>query len=249
MNILITGAGKRIGKEIAINFAKNGATIILHYNRSKKDAEKTKKEISQYSKAILIKANLENSNSVKKLFLSAKKQVGKIHHLINCASLFENDDLLKFNEKNWDKHLNINAKAPIILMSHFANQKINSIDNLTITNILDQRVFKLTPHFFSYTISKLILFNITKTAAMRLAPKIRVNAIAPGPVVKNSRQTKEHFKKQYSNTLLGKQVDKREIFNACKFFIENKSITGQSFAIDSGQSLNWQTKDLINVNE
>ena len=103
MNILITGAGKRIGKEIAINFAKNGATIILHYNRSKKDAEKTKKEISKHSKAILIKANLENSNSVKKLFLSAKKQVGKVHHLINCASLFENDDLLKFNEKNWDK--------------------------------------------------------------------------------------------------------------------------------------------------
>ena len=249
MNILITGAGKRIGKEIAINFAKHGATIILHYNRSKKDAEKTKKEISQFSKAILIKANLENSNSVKKLFLSAKKKVGKIHHLINCASLFENDDLLKFNEKNWDKHLNINAKAPVILISHFANQKFSSIDNLTVTNILDQRVFKLTPHFFSYTVSKLILHNLTKTAAMRLAPKIRVNAIAPGPVIKNSRQTKAHFKKQYSNTLLKKQVNKREIFNACKFFIENKSITGQSFAIDSGQSLNWQTKDLININE
>tara|TARA_B100000989_G_scaffold144627_1_gene107718 strand:- start:5397 stop:6146 length:750 start_codon:yes stop_codon:yes gene_type:complete len=249
MNMLITGAGKRIGKEIAVNFAKNGATIILHYNRSRKDAEKTKKEISQFSRVVLIKANLENSNSVKKLFLTAKKKVGKIHHLINCASLFENDDLLKFNEKSWDKHLNINAKAPIILISHFANQKITSIDNLTVTNILDQRVFKLTPHFFSYTVSKLILYNLTKTAAMRLAPKVRVNAIAPGPVIKNSRQTKEHFKKQYLNTLLKKQVNKREIFNACKFLIENKSITGQSFAIDSGQSLNWQTKDLININE
>ena len=249
MNILITGAGKRIGKEIAINFAKNGATIVLHYNHSKKEAKKTEKEISKYSRAVLIKANLENSNSVKKLFLTAKKKVGKIHHLVNCASLFENDDLLKFDEKNWDKHLNINAKAPIILISHFANQKFNSIDNLTVTNILDQRVFKLTPHFFSYTISKLILYNLTKTAAMRLAPHIRVNAIAPGPVIKNSRQTKAHFKKQYSNTLLKRQVNKREIFNACKFFIENKSITGQSFAIDSGQSLNWQTKDLININE
>ena len=249
MNILITGAGKRIGKEIAINFAKNGATIILHYNRSKKDAEKTKKEISKYSKVILIQSNLKNSKSVKKLFLMAKKKVGKIHHLINCASLFENDDLLKFNEKSWDKHLNINAKAPAILIANFANQKFSLIDNLTITNILDQRVFKLTPHFFSYTISKLILFNLTKIAAMRLAPKIRVNAIAPGPVIKNFRQTKAHFKKQYLNTLLKKQVNKREIFNACKFFIENRSITGQSFAIDSGQSLNWQTKDLININE
>jgi len=100
MNILITGAGKRIGKEIAINFAKLGANIILHYNNSKTEANSTKKEIDKYGKAILIKANLENSKSVKKLFSDAKKELGKIHHLINCASLFENDDLLKFNEKS-----------------------------------------------------------------------------------------------------------------------------------------------------
>ena len=237
MNILITGASKRIGKEIAIEFAKNGANIILHY------------EISKYSKALLIKANLEKPLEVKKLFKSAKQKVGKIHHLVNCASLFENDDILNFNEKSWDKHLNTNAKAPAILISNFARQKFNKSENLTITNILDQRVFKLTPHFFSYTVSKLILFNMTKTSAMRFAPNIRVNAIAPGPVIKNTRQSKSHFKKQYSNTLLKKQVDKKEIFNACKFFIENKSITGQTIAIDSGQSLNWQTKDLINVHE
>ena len=90
---------------------------------------------------------------------------------------------------------------------------------------------------------------MTKTAAMRLAPKIRVNAIAPGPVIKNTRQSTKHFKKQYLNTLLKKQVDKKEIFNACNFFIQNQSITGQSIAIDSGQSLNWQTKDLINIHE
>ena len=249
MNILITGAGKRIGKEIAINFAKLGANIILHYNNSKTEANNTKKEIDKYGKAILIKANLENSKSVKKLFSDAKKKLGKIHHLINCASLFENDDLLKFNEKSWNKHININAKAPAILISNFANQKLQSKDNPTITNILDQRVFKLTPYFFSYTVSKMILFNLTKTSAMRLAPKIRVNAIAPGPVIKNSRQSESHFKKQYQNTLLKKQVNKKEIFSACKFFIENQSITGQSIAVDSGQSLNWQTKDLINVHE
>lgn len=249
MNILITGAGKRIGKEIAKNFAKEGANIVLHYNKSKREAEKTKREISKYSKAIIIKSNLENSKSVKKLFNEAKQKFGKIHHLINCASLFENDDLIKFSEKSWDKHLNINAKAPAILMSSFSNQKFKHDDNPTITNILDQRVFKLTPYFFSYTVSKLILLNLTKTSAMRLAPKIRVNAVAPGPVIKNSRQSESHFKKQYLNTLLKKQVNKKEIFNACKFFIENKSITGQSIAIDSGQSLNWQTKDLINIHE
>ena len=147
MNILITGAGKRIGKEIAVGFAKQGANIILHYNKSKIDAENTKKNISKYSKAILIKANLEKYESVKKLFHDAKK-VGKIHHLINCASVFENDDILKFNEKSWNKHLDTNAKAPAILISNFANQKLNKSENATITNILDQRVFKLTPYFF-----------------------------------------------------------------------------------------------------
>ena len=118
MNILITGAGKRIGKEIAVGFAKQGANIILHYNKSKIDAENTKKNILKYSKAILI-SEFEKYQSVKKLFNDAKKKVGKIHHLINCASVFENDDILKFNEKSWNKHLDTNAKAPAILISNF----------------------------------------------------------------------------------------------------------------------------------
>ncbi|MDC1148722.1 SDR family oxidoreductase [Pelagibacteraceae bacterium] len=169
--------------------------------------------------------------------------------MINCASLFENDDLTKFNEKMWNNHINVNAKAPAILMSEFAKQKFQKGKNFSIINILDQRVFKLTPFFFSYTVSKMILFNITKTAAMRLAPNIRVNGIAPGPVIKNARQSNLHFKKQYKNTLLKKQVNKKEISNACQFLIENQNITGQIIAVDSGQSLNWQTKDLININE
>ena len=245
MNILITGAGKRIGKDIAINFAKLGVNIILHYNNSKTEANNTKKEIDKYGKAILIKANLENSKSVKKLFSDAKKKLGKIHHLINCASLFENDDLLKFNEKSWNKHININAKAPAILISNFANQKLQSKDNPTITNILDQRVFKLTPYFFSYTVSKMILFNLTKTSAMRLAPKIRVNGIAPGPTIKNQRQSEKHFKKQYLATPLKRQVGVEQICNAVDFFIKNISITGQVLAIDSGQNLNWKTPDVM----
>ena len=249
MNILITGAGKRIGKEIALSFSKEGANIILHYNKSKIDAEKTAKEIKKFSKCHMIKGDLNSLRSVKNIFTTAKKKFGSVNHLINCASLFENDDLVKFNEKSWNKHLNINAKAPAILISEFSKQKMKSNENFSIINILDQRVFKLTPYFFSYTISKLILFNMTKIAAMRLAPNIRVNAIAPGPVIKNYRQSNIHFIKQYKNTLLKKQVDKKEIFNACKFLIKNKSITGQSIAIDSGQSLNWETKDSINIHE
>ncbi len=249
MNVLITGASKRIGKEIAINFAKRGYDIILHYNKSKTEAKKTAKEIEKFTKCLVIKGDLNSTKSTTNIFKIAKKKFGTIYHLINCASLFENDDLKNFNEKSWNNHININAKAPAILISEFSKQKLNNKKNYSIINILDQRVFKLTPYFFSYTISKIMLFNMTKTAAMRLAPNIRVNAIAPGPVIKNIRQSKSHFKKQFQNTLLKKQVDKKEIFNACKFLIENKSITGQSIAVDSGQSLNWETKDLINIYE
>ena len=127
-----------------------------------------------------------------------------------------------------------NSKKPILYSK-----------NNNIINIIDQRVFKLTPYFFSYTISKTGLYTLTKTSAMNFAPKIRVNGIAPGPTIKNQRQTEKHFKKQYLATPLKKQVDVNEICNAVDFFIKNSSITGQVLAIDSGQNLNWQTPDVI----
>ena len=121
--------------------------------------------------------------------------------------------------------------------------------NNNIINIIDQRIFKLTPFFFSYTLSKTGLYTLTKTSAMSLSPNIRVNGIAPGPTIKNKRQTDKHFKKQYLATPLRQQVDVKEICNAVDFFIKNSSITGQVIAIDSGQSLNWQTPDIINGKE
>ena len=248
-NILITGASKRIGKELAINFAKKGFGIILHYNKSKKEAENTAKQINKFSKCFLIKGDLSKTKDVKSIFTKAKKNSKKIHHLINCASMFEKDDLRSFDEKKWNKHININSKAPALLISLFSKQKFAKNEKPSIINLLDQRVYKLTPYFFSYTLSKLILFNMTTTGAMRLAPKIRINAVAPGPVIKNSRQTMSHFKKQYKNTLLKKQVNIKEIFNTCDFLIRNESITGQTIYVDSGQRLNWQTKDLINIYE
>ena len=121
--------------------------------------------------------------------------------------------------------------------------------NNNIINIIDQRVFKLTPYFFSYTISKTGLFTLTKTSAMSLAPKIRVNGIAPGPTIKNQRQSEKHFRKQYLATPLKRQVDVEQICNAVDFFIKNISITGQVLAIDSGQNLNWQTPDIMEGKE
>ena len=125
----------------------------------------------------------------------------------------------------------------------------NRVKNNNIVNIIDQRVYKLTPYFFSYTISKTGLYTLTKTSAMSLAPNVKVNGIAPGPTIKNKRQSDKHFKNQYLSTPLKRQVDVKEICNAVDFLIKNSSITGQVLAIDSGQSLNWQTPDILRGKE
>ena len=152
-----------------------------------------------------------------------------------------------FNKKKWQAHFDINLKAPAILSSYFSKQK--KIKNGNIINIIDQRIFKLTPYFLSYTLSKAGLHTLTKVLAMRFAPKIRVNAIAPGPVMRNHRQSKLHFKKQFKNTLLQKKVEISDICNSIEFIINNKSTTGHTIPIDSGQSMAWQTPDLINIKE
>ena len=163
--------------------------------------------------------------------------------LINNASLFENDKLENFKTDSWEKHISTNLRAPALLSKEFSKNIKGGNNN--IINLIDQRVFKLTPYFFSYTISKTGLYTLTKTSAISLAPNIRVNGIAPGPTIKNKRQSEKHFKKQYLATPLKKQVDVEEICNAVDFFIKNRSITGQVLAIDSGQSLNWQTPDIL----
>ena len=160
---------------------------------------------------------------------------------------FENDKLENFTTKSWGRHLRTNLRTPALLSKEFAKNVRGKNNN--IINIIDQRVFKLTPYFFSYTISKTGLYTLTKTSAMSLAPAIRVNGIAPGPTIKNKRQSKQHFRKQYLATPLKKQVEVDEICNAVDFLINNKSITGQVIAIDSGQNLNWQTPDIMESKE
>ena len=167
--------------------------------------------------------------------------------LNNNASLFENDKLENFSLDSWENHISTNLKAPATLSKSFSKNVRGKNNN--IINIIDQRVFKLTPFFFSYTLSKTGLYTLTKTSAMSLAPNIRVNGIAPGPTLKNKRQSEKHFKKQYLATPLKRQVEVEQVCNAVDFFIKNKSITGQVIALDSGQSLNWQTPDIMQGKE
>ena len=242
--IIITGAATRMGAAIAKKLSRSGVEIVIHYNKSKTNAEKLQKElIKNKSKVYLVKGDLSKEKDLKKIIKFAKSKMKYFDCLINNASLFENDNLKNFTSKSWDKHLDVNLKAPAYLIKEFAKNTKGKNNN--IINIIDQRVFKLTPFFTSYTLSKTGLYTLTKTSAMSLAPNIRVNGIAPGPTIKNKRQSDRHFKKQYLATPLKQQVQIKDICNAVDFFIKNRSITGQVLAIDSGQNLNWQTPDVI----
>ncbi len=242
-NLLITGAATRVGKAIAIRFAERGWNIAIHYFRSSSNARKLKKIIEQrWVKATLIKADLKNPKQVEKILPLAKRRLGTIDCLINNAALFEKDDILNFTTKSWNDHLNINLFAPAILTKQFAKQASKkNISN--IINIIDQRIFNLTPFFMSYTISKSGLQTLTKTMAMRLGPNIKVNGIAPGPTIKSKRQTDKHFKNQVKSTLLKQSVHLDDICNAIELLIENNSITGQIIAVDSGQNLSSNSKN------
>ena len=246
--IIITGGATRIGAAIAKKLSGPGKEIIIHYNKSKQKAENLKNELSKnQTKIFLVKGDLSKEKDVNKIVKFAKSKLKYFDCLINNASLFENDKIENFTTNSWGRHLRTNLRTPALLSKEFAKNIRGKNNN--IINIIDQRIFKLTPFFFSYTISKTGLFTLTKTSAMSLAPNIRVNGIAPGPTLKNKRQSDKHFKKQYLATPLKKQVDVNEICNAIEFFIRNSSITGQVISIDSGQSLNWQTPDIMKGKE
>jgi len=246
--IIITGGATRIGAAIAKKLSGLGIEIVIHYNKSKSNAEKLKKELSKNgTKIYLVKGDLSVEKDINKIVKFAKSKLKYFDCLINNASLFENDKLENFTTDSWGRHLRTNLRAPALLSKEFAKNIRGKNNN--IINIIDQRVFKLTPYFFSYTISKTGLYTLTKTSAMSLAPNTRVNGIAPGPTIKNKRQSAKHFKKQYLATPLKRQVDVEQICNAVDFFIKNRSITGQVISVDSGQSLNWQTPDIMESKE
>jgi len=246
--IIITGGATRIGAAIAEKLSGPRKEIIIHFNKSKSKAENLKKKLSKKgTKVYLIKGDLSVEKDVNKIVKFSKSKLKYFDCLINNASLFENDKIENFTTESWGKHLRTNLRTPALLSKEFAKNIRGKNNN--IINIIDQRVFKLTPYFFSYTISKTGLYTLTKTSAMSLAPNIRVNGIAPGPTIKNKRQSEKHFKRQYMATPLRRQVDVEQICNAVDFFIKNRSITGQVISVDSGQSLNWQTPDIMRGKE
>ena len=243
---LVTGAGKRIGRALALKLAEKNFDVAVHYRSSSADADDVVDKIKKSGgNAVSVKADLTSEKETASLINAANEALGPLSLLVNSASLFENDDIDTMTRESWNKHMEANMRAPLKLTQDFVAQAAAGANNL-IVNIVDQRVLKLTPQFLSYTASKIGLYYLTKTLAQSLGPKgIRVNAIGPGPVLKNPRQSDEDWKKQNEATILGHGATPDEIAEALLYLISAKSVTGQMIAVDGGQHLVWQTPDVL----
>ena len=245
---LVTGAAKRIGRTIALDLAAHGWAIAVHYNSSPEEAEETRDAIRGIgAKAEMVRGDLRDTGTLAGLLGAAQQALGPITCLINNASVFDQDDIATMTPESWEVHIAVNLRAPLFLSQSFA-AALPADEHGAIINLIDQRVRKLTPHFFSYTVSKAALWTATRTLAQALAPRIRVNAVAPGPTLPNVRQGVEKFARESSATLLGRGPQPEEIAAAVRFILDAPSLTGQMIAVDSGQHLVWRTPDVVDGN-
>ena len=242
---LVTGAARRVGAAIARHLANEGHKVILHARKDDENLQATLAVIqADGNDASMVLADLADRDAVADLILRASEIAGApIDLLVNNASTFENDDLWTATHDSWDFHMKVNLEAPFFLSQQFAAALPPENAGL-IVNIIDQRVWKLNPTFMTYTVSKSALWTLTQTMAQALAPRIRVNAIGPGPVFTSIHQTDDSFAAEAGNVPLGKGPDAKEIARAVSFLLETPSMTGQMMALDGGQHLAWQTPDL-----
>jgi len=241
---LVTGAAKRLGRAIALDLARHGWSIALHYNSSEKEARATAADAATTGvKVALLKADLGRESETATLVERAAAELGPLTALINSASLFENDDWYSVTRESWDKHMEVNLRAPFVLAQAFA-QQVPRDETGAIVNLIDQRVLKPTPQFLSYSLSKSGLYWLTTTLAQALAPRVRVNAVGPGPTMVNARQSQADFARQREATVLGRGAEPQDVCDAVRYLLEASSVTGQMIAVDGGQHLIWQTPDV-----
>ncbi len=236
--VLVTGAGHRIGQAIAVFLSQNGHPTAIHYNRSKEAAEKTAENINQIGgKAVAVKANLLEESETSELIERANNALGEeISILVNNASRFEHDCALSVSKESWELNLQTNLRAPFVLSQNLARQ-IRRGNGGCIVNILDQRIWRLTGDFTSYTLSKSALWTLTRTLALALAPDVRVNAVGPGPTLASIHQNEETFAVEVRSLPLQRGPSLGEIAACVKFIIDSPSMTGQMIALDGGQHL------------
>ena len=236
---LVTGAARRIGRALALAAADAGYDVAVHHRDSAEDAEATAAAIREKGvRAAVIAFDLADNPG--RLIEQAQAALGPVTLLVNNASVFLDDTLETLTREHWDAHMEANLHAPVALTQAFAAQGAEGL----VVNIVDQRVWRPNPQFFSYSLSKAGLWWATRTMAQALAPRIRVNAIGPGPTLPSIHQSAEDFEAEAANILLERRVTPDEIAAALRYLIDAPLVTGQMIAVDGGQHLGWKTPDI-----
>jgi NAD(P)-dependent dehydrogenase (short-subunit alcohol dehydrogenase family) len=236
---LVTGGARRIGRALSLALAADGFTVAVHHHRSHDAADKVVARIcNNGGKAVALAADLGDEGAVRELLPRAQQTLGPIGCLVNNAAVFAADTVETVTPESWELHLGVNLRAPFVLIQDFAKRLPNSAGGVVV-NLLDQRVWSLTPYFVSYTLSKAGLWTLTQTMALALAPRIRVNGIGPGPALPSLRQSAEAFAGQCATMPLRRGTGPQEIAAALRYILSAPAMTGQMIALDGGQHLGW----------
>lgn len=251
---LVTGAGKRIGRAMALYLGQRGFDVAVHYSNSQGGAEEVVAQLRALGvSAVSLQADLLIETEMQTLVARAREALGgPLTLLVNNASIFEQDTIETATRESWDRHIESNLRAPVVLTQSFAAQapaaKVDALGETVaqalVVNLIDQRVRKLTPDFMSYTVAKMGLWAFTQTAAQALAPHVRVNAIGPGPTLQGAHQTAQDFAAQRKATVLGRGSNTEDITAALGYFCDAHGVTGQLICTDGGQHLGWRTDDV-----
>lgn len=236
----VTGGAVRLGRAIALALAETGFDVAIHYRLGEDDARRTVEDIAALGRrACMLGADLAHESEVTPLIDRVRAELGPVGVLVNNASTFDRDEWFDATRAGWDAHLEPNLRAPFVLTQAFARQMPEGGEGMVL-NMLDERVWSLTPHFVSYTVSKSALWTLTRTLALALAPRhIRVNAIGPGPALPSPRQSAEQFARQCASVPMGHGTSPGEIARAALSLLCLPSVTGQMLALDGGQHLQW----------
>ncbi|MEL7469049.1 MAG: SDR family oxidoreductase [Pseudomonadota bacterium] len=251
---LVTGGSQRVGRAMVLDLAANGWDVAIHFNGSAEAAAATAQECRELgAAAVTLQADLADHDAVEQLVPRAVSGLGgALELLINNASTFKNDEIGSISGDSWMAGMDSNLRAPMMLTQSFAAQSPSAdmdangepVARAVVINIIDQRVWKPTPFFVSYLVAKSGLLAFTRSAAQALAPNVRIAGIGPGPTLRATRQSKDHYAQQRRSCILGRGSDPEDIVSAMNFIISNKAFTGQMLAIDGGQHLIWQTPDV-----
>lgn len=248
---LVTGGGARIGRALALDLGRHGWAVAVHQRTEGGPAREVAEEIvAGGGRAVALAADLTDEARARAMIAEAAAALGPLTCLVNNAAVFENDAAATATMATWERHMAVNLRAPFVLIQEFAAQVPEGGEGAggaggaggargNVVNILDQRVWNLTPHFTSYTVSKSALWTLTRSLALALAPRIRVNAIGPGPTLPSARQSEDQFSAQAAATPLGRGTTPEEICQALRFILSAPSLTGQMIALDGGQHLDW----------